>query len=263
MNLKLKLAFGAMCALLCGLCMSSEALSQTLPDGKGKAEFEHICTACHRTDMVTRLRKTPTEWRATVDDMVARGTDGSKTDIDNIVLYLSTNFGPDKPGSAAPAQSTTPSPAPNASAALNSAEIEHVKSLISENGCLVCHRVEKQGAYTGPTLNGVGSRRTPDQIRAAIVSPRPTLDPSNDLARLTTADGKTLTGRILSQDDHNVRIIDSSGEATTYAKSELHQFTVVDTNPMPSFAGRIAGDDLESLIRYLSSLPPVDENVQK
>jgi putative heme-binding domain-containing protein len=263
MNQKFKFMFGVMCALFCGLCISNEALGQTLPDGKGKAEFVNSCTACHRTDMVTRLRKTPAEWRTIVDDMVSRGADGSKEDIDNIVLYLATNFGPDKSGSAAVTQSTTPPSTSPPAMGSSSSEIEHVKRLITENGCLACHRIEKEGAYTGPTLNGLGSLRSTDQIRAAIVSPRPTLDPSNSLVQITTAGGKMLVGRILSQDDHNVRVIDASGEVATYLKPELRQFTIIDTDPMPSFEGKITGEDLDGLVRYLGSLPSMDKDIEK
>jgi putative heme-binding domain-containing protein len=264
MNQRFKLVLGTMCALFFWLCISNAAFGQALPDGKGKAEFIHNCTACHRADMVTNVRKTPEEWRKTVDDMAARGTDGSKEDIDNVFLYLSTNFGLDKSAPVAATQSTAPSSTSAGSAPLNSSEIEQAKRVITESSCLACHRIQEQGAYTGPTLNGVGGRRTPDEIRTAIVSPQPTLDPSNDLVRLTTADGKTLTGRILSQDDHDVRVIDASGEVATYSKNpELRQFTIINTDPMPSYEGKITGENLDDLVRYLGSLPSVDESEHK
>jgi putative heme-binding domain-containing protein len=267
MNRKFNGVLGATCAVLCGLCLSIQAHGQALPDGKGKAEFVHNCTACHRASMVIRVKKTPAEWRKSVDEMAARGTDGSKEDLDSAYLYLVTNYAADKPGPAAATQSTMPSStsggpaAPNSS--LTSSELEHVKQLIAGNGCLICHRVEQQGAYTGPTLNGMGLRRTAAEIRAAIVSPPPTLDPGNNLVTLTTADGKTLVGRILSQDDHQARVINASGDVATYSKSELQQFTMINTNPMPSYEKRITGDDLDSLVRYLVSLPPVDESAHK
>lgn len=268
MNQKLKVVLGALCAFLCFLCLSKEAQGQTLPDGKGKAEFVHNCTACHRADMVTRVKKTPDEWRKSVDEMASRGTDGSKEDLDNAYLYLVTNYAADKPGPPATTQTTTPSSTlassiSNSPAMLNSAELERVKQLIADNGCLTCHRIEQQGAYTGPTLNGMGARRTAAEIRTAIVSPPPTVDPSNNLIRLTTADGKTLVGRILSQDDHQLRVINASGEAASYLKSGLRQFTMINTNPMPSYERKITGEDLDGLVRYLDSLPPVDESVHK
>jgi putative heme-binding domain-containing protein len=264
MNNKSKLVFGAMCALFCGLCLSSEASGQTLPDGKGKAEFVRICSGCHRTDVATHLKRTPDEWRKNVNDMVARGADGSQEEIDNIVLYLSTNFGPDKSGPAAVPQSTPPASTAGTATAPNISEAEHVKQIIADNGCLACHRVEKQGGYTGPTLNGVGGKRSAEEIRSAIVSPHKTLDPSNNLIQLTTADGKTHVGRILSQDDHEVRVIDAVGDVGTYPKQGVRELKVVSTsNPMPAFEGKIKGEDLDGLVRYLGSLPALDEIVQK
>jgi putative heme-binding domain-containing protein len=267
MDQKLKVVLGVLGAFLCFLCLSKEVHGQALPDGKGKAEFVHNCTACHRASMVTRVKKTPDEWRKSVDEMAARGTDGSKEDLDNAYLYLVTNYSADKPGPTAARQSTTPSSAsgglaaPNSS--LTSSELEHVKRIIAENGCLTCHRVEQKGACTGPTLNGMAPRRTAAEIRAAIVSPSPTLDASNSQVSLTTAEGKALVGRVLSQDDHQVLVMDKSGEADTYLKSELRQFTMINTNPMPSYERKITGMDLDGLVRYLVSLPPVDESVRK
>jgi putative heme-binding domain-containing protein len=259
MDQKFKVLFGAMCALWCGLCISNEAFGQTLPDGKGKAEFVHNCTACHRADMVVRVKKTPDDWRKSVDEMAARGTDGSKEDLDNVALYLDTYFAIDKPGPTAATSSSTSGGA----AVLNSSEIEGAKRVIAENACLTCHRVEQQGSYSGPTLNGMGARRTTDEIRTAIVRPSPTVDPSNNLIRLTTGDGKTLAGRILSQDDHQVRVIDASGEVTSYSKAGLRQLTIINTNPMPSYERKITGEDLDGLVRYLDSLSSVDDSVRK
>ena len=69
-------------------------------------------------------------------------------------------------------QASTPSGStPGRSATPNDSSIGHLKSVIADNNCLVCHRIGRDGADIGPSLNGLGTRRTPDQIRAAIVSP--------------------------------------------------------------------------------------------
>src|SRR5258707_4968113 len=81
--------FAALCCL-----NVSVVFGQTLSDGKGKAEFERICTTCHTASMATRLGKSEAEWRGVVDDMISRGAPGTSADMDNIGLYLSTNFGP-------------------------------------------------------------------------------------------------------------------------------------------------------------------------
>jgi len=69
------------------------------------------------------------------------------------------------------AQAATPASAPSGAATPNASEAEHLKSVIANNNCLLCHRVGREGGDIGPSLNGVGTRRTPDQIRAAIISP--------------------------------------------------------------------------------------------
>lgn len=49
--------------------------------------------------------------------------------------------------------------------------VDHVKNVIASNNCLLCHRVGSEGGDIGPSLNGVGKRLLPDQMRAAILSP--------------------------------------------------------------------------------------------
>ena len=69
------------------------------------------------------------------------------------------------------AQPATPAAAPSGAATPNPPGADHMKSIIANNNCLLCHRVGREGGDIGPSLNGVGTRRTPDQILAAIVSP--------------------------------------------------------------------------------------------
>jgi putative heme-binding domain-containing protein len=206
--------------------------------------------------MATRLRNTPDGWKSVVDDMVSRGAQGSQADLDNVVLYLSTNFAPGKSAMPSPAQAPTP-PAlaqTGPAIALNSSAISNAKRVIAQNGCAACHRIGNEGSYIGPSLDDVGTRRKPDEIRASIVGPQPKVQPENRQVRLVQHDGKTIVGRILNQDGYSVQIVDASGQLATYSKAGLREFTIVDTNPMPSFSNKITGQDLDDLVHYLSSL---------
>jgi hypothetical protein len=147
MDQKSRLVLGTVCALLCGLCLPNSALGAALPEGKGKVEFVHNCTACHLASMVTRVKKTPEEWRKSVDEMASRGTDGTKEDLDNVVLYLVTNYGADGTGKPAadpgkPAEGGTPQAAAPPSitdgasamrSPLDSLRIERVRRMLSES----------------------------------------------------------------------------------------------------------------------------------
>jgi putative heme-binding domain-containing protein len=254
MNERLRRGCITGCAVLVCLVASTALFGQALPDGKGKAEFERICTACHTASMSTHTGKTADEWRGVVNDMVSRGAQGSPSDMDNVVSYLSTYFAPGKVAAPTPVPATISSAPATPAVVLSSAEIEGAKRVMAQNGCIACHRVGEEGSFVGPTLNGVGSRRKPDEIRASILQPGAKVQPNNRQVRIVMADGKTVSGRILNQDGYSVQLVDASGHLVSYSKEGVKEFAIVDANAMPAFEGRIAGQDLDVLVRYLRSL---------
>jgi putative heme-binding domain-containing protein len=236
--------------------------AQTLPAGKGKAEFQRICSNCHSVSMATSQRMDQAQWTGVVNDMVSKGAQGTQQDFDNIVAYLTANYGKDTPPSAAPktappAPGPTPAPAPAVAplaAPLGEAEIAKATGLIKANGCLSCHRVDNMGSYVGPDLSEIGASRSAADIQAALVSPSKDVRPENRSVRLVTKDGKTVTGRILNQDGFSVQIIDSSGQLGSFQKASLREFTILTANPMPSYADKMSAQDITDLVHYLSSL---------
>lgn len=239
-------------ALTCG--------AQSLPAGKGEAEFQRICSGCHAVSVATSQRLTHGEWAGVVSDMASRGAQGTSQEFDDIVNYLSANFGPGNPQTpnVTPPQAAAPAPANEVTQVpLTAEEVSKAKGLIQANGCLSCHRVGEKGSYVGPDLNAVGANRSPEQIRAALVSPNKEVRPENRTVRLVTADGKTVTGRLLNQDGTSVQIIDSSSQLKSFEKSTLRQFEIVTTNPMPSYAEKLSAQELTDLVHYLSSLKGV------
>jgi putative heme-binding domain-containing protein len=233
------------------------ANAQSLPAGSGKADFQRICSSCHSVDRATSQRMTRTEWATVVSDMVARGAQGSSAELDNVVTYLSANFGK---SNAAPSPAAPPHTSPSGPQAtveqvpLSAEEILKATRLIQQNGCLSCHRLGDTGSYLGPDLDSVGAHRTPEQLHASLQSPKKEVLPENRTVGLVLRDGKTVTGRLLNQDGFSVQIIDSSGQLRSLAKSNLREFTIVTTNPMPSYADKLSAQDLDDLVRYLSSL---------
>jgi putative heme-binding domain-containing protein len=232
------------------------ANAQSLPAGNGKADFQRICSGCHSLDRATSQRMSRTEWTTVVNDMVARGAQGSSAELDNVVSYLSANFGKNNasPSPVAPAQTAASAPQVAAEAPLSAEQISKAKSLIQENGCLSCHRLGEAGSYVGPYLDDVGAHHSPEQLRASLVSPNKQVLPENRTVQFVTSDGKTVTGRLLNQDGFSVQLIDSSGQLRSFARSGFREFTIVTTNPMPSYADKLSAQDLTDLVRYLSSL---------
>jgi putative heme-binding domain-containing protein len=205
--------------------------------------------------MATSQRMDQAQWTGVVNDMVSKGAQGTQQDFDNIIAYLTANYGKGAPPTAAPAPSPTPAPeAVPLAAPLSEAEIAKATGLIKANGCLSCHRVDNIGSYVGPDLSEIGASRSAADIQAALVSPSKDVRPENRSVRLVTKDGKTVTGRILNQDGFSVQIIDSSSQLRSFQKASLREFTIVTANPMPSYADKMSGQDLSDLVHYLSSL---------
>ena len=76
------------------LLFSLPVQPQDLPEAKGKDLYEKICGACHGTDVVFKTRTTKEKWKETVDEMAARGAEGTDEQLDTVIDYLAKCFGP-------------------------------------------------------------------------------------------------------------------------------------------------------------------------
>jgi putative heme-binding domain-containing protein len=238
------------CLIIC-LAYALGGHGQALPEGKGKAEFQKVCGNCHSVSMATSQRMDKAQWTGVVNDMVSRGAQGTQQDLDNIIAYLTANFGPGKPATAAVSPSAVPVPVMTP---LSEAEIAKATGLMKANGCLSCHRIGDTGSYVGPNLSDIGASRSAQEIQAALVSPAKDVHPENRSVRLVTRDGKVVTGRILNHDGFSVQIIDSESQLRSFQKASLREFTIVTANPMPSYADKMSTQDITGLVHYLSSL---------
>jgi hypothetical protein len=65
-----------------------------LPPGKGRAEVEAACYACHSADLLAQQRLTEKQWTASVDKMIRWGAVVKDEDKSVIIDYLSRHYGP-------------------------------------------------------------------------------------------------------------------------------------------------------------------------
>src|SRR5580698_3323410 len=80
--------------VLLPLLFSLPAQPQDLPEANGRDLYEKICGSCHGTDVVFKTRTTKEKWKDTVDEMAARGAEGTDEQLDTIIDYLAKCFGP-------------------------------------------------------------------------------------------------------------------------------------------------------------------------
>jgi putative heme-binding domain-containing protein len=120
--------------------------------------------------------------------------------------------------------------------------------------CRSCHRVGGQGGRSAPDLSTVGTLRSAELIRNALVDPKAGLIPINRPVRAVTKDGKVINGRRLNEDTFTVQLADESGRLISLIKSDLREFTILTVPRMPSYQGKLTPEELADLLSYLLSL---------
>ncbi len=123
-----------------------------------------------------------------------------------------------------------------------------------KGACLTCHRVETRGRDIGPDLTDVGRGRTAASIQRALIDPTGSMFPINRPVRAVTRDGRVVNGRRLNEDTYTVQIITAEGQLVSLVKSDLREWTVSRTSPMPSFKDTLTPAELIDLVAYVSSL---------
>jgi len=237
-----------------GLSFALAGQAQSLPAGPGSATVQRVCSKCHNITIVTGHRLSEAGWENVVQNMISRGAAATPDEQEEIVSYLAANFGPNAPapqnaasGKVSVAVQAPPPPV------LDNAQVARAKELIQSNGCLSCHQMNGEGSFAGPYLGDAGANLSPEQISAALVSPGKELAPRNRMVSLVTRDGKKVDGKLLNQDGFSVQLIDASGHLLTFERAGLRDFTIVTANPMPSYANRMAPQDVSLLVKYLET----------
>jgi mono/diheme cytochrome c family protein len=106
------------------------------PAGAGRDIIAVACTQCHKAGPITQLRMGEAGWRRQVYNMVLRGAQIGPDEIDDVVKYLTTNFGPGVP---VPGLATPPVKLPAGAGA----------DLVA-GACGICHGVDRVVAVARP-----------------------------------------------------------------------------------------------------------------
>jgi putative heme-binding domain-containing protein len=123
-----------------------------------------------------------------------------------------------------------------------------------KGGCTKCHRVGALGSRVGPDLSDVGALRSAGSLLRSVTDPTSQMMPINRPVRAVLRDGKVVNGRRLNEDTYTVQLIDDQERLVSLDKSELREYAISTTSPMPSFKNTFSADELGDLVAYLLSL---------
>lgn len=138
----------------------------------------------------------------------------------------------------------------------------------TKGGCGQCHTVGPRGGHTGPDLSGIGTRRSPTNLRTSLLDPQGQIPdtfgvyrriiyiPDNFLqVRIVTRDGRRITGARINEDTFTIQVRDYSDHVSSFRKEELAELHKDwGVSPMPSYRGALSEAEIQDLVAYLASL---------
>lgn len=78
-----------------GPSTAASVIPDPWPEGEGRDIARRACHDCHDPIVIFASRLTAAQWSARVDAMLAKGAKVEDEEIDALIDYLATHFGPD------------------------------------------------------------------------------------------------------------------------------------------------------------------------
>jgi putative heme-binding domain-containing protein len=120
--------------------------------------------------------------------------------------------------------------------------------------CAVCHAFNGTGGKVGPNLTGIGSRE-PKDILIDILDPNRSVE-ANYRSWIVSTGDETYAGRLESETQTTVEILDSAGQKHIIQRKEIKQMSTSGASIMPNGFESLPESDLSALLTYLKT-PPV------
>ncbi len=136
-------------------------------------------------------------------------------------------------------------------------DFEQGKRMYAAALCQACHAMQGVGGNIGPDLTQVGTRFSRDDVLHAIFSPSAIISDQYAATVLTLADGSTVVGRIVSENDREVRLNQNPFDAeqtVTVLKADIQSREASPVSIMPPrLLDRLNEKEVLDLMAYLLS----------
>jgi cytochrome c oxidase cbb3-type subunit III len=120
-------------------------------------------------------------------------------------------------------------------------------------GCSECHMVRGLGGFLGPDLSNYGATHSAGDVRSAVVSVDKRSRLHKMLAKVTTKDGKTVSGLVRNEDNFSLQLQAPDGAFHLLMKSDIADVTYDSKPLMPAdYATKLSENELNHLVAYLA-----------
>lgn len=131
---------------------------------------------------------------------------------------------------------------------------EHGAAIVrGKGGCLQCHILDGEGGLLGPSLTGIGLRRSPSYLRTKLLEPGREIAADFYQVHVTTRGGQKLSGVVMNEDSWSIQIRDMKGGLHSFWKEDLPDIKRQHSTFMPSYEGKLAAGEINDVVAYLSA----------
>ncbi|WP_161604358.1 PQQ-dependent sugar dehydrogenase [Roseiconus nitratireducens] len=121
--------------------------------------------------------------------------------------------------------------------------------------CLQCHRVAGAGKSTGPDLDGLGKKRSKQQLLDSILNPSRQVEAEYRTRTVLTRDGEVISGLVVRQTDSEVVIRSADGKDHPIDAADIETIKEQSESLMPTGqVAQLTAQELADLLEYLSTL---------
>lgn len=138
---------------------------------------------------------------------------------------------------------------------LTARNFENGKNMYNASMCSSCHTVRGEGGQIGPDLTQLGTRFSPKDVLESIMEPNKTISDQYAATIFYLKDGKSIVGRLISQDDQKYSISQNPFAPQTLKeipKADVLRTKLSDVSiMMPGMINSLNGDELRDLMAFL------------
>ena len=121
--------------------------------------------------------------------------------------------------------------------------------------CAVCHAIGGVGGTIGPDMVSIGASAPVDYLITSLLDPNDKIKEGYHTTLITTKNGDTFTGGLVSEGDQEITLRDNSGRMTKIAKADVKSKIISPVSMMPpGLTSSLREDEFIDLVRFLSEL---------
>jgi len=124
----------------------------------------------------------------------------------------------------------------------------------AETNCLRCHMVKDRGGKVGPALDGVGTRRTREQLLTSVLDPNREIVEGYGKVLLFLRKGGFAEGRIVAETESTLKLMGDDGAEVDVPREEVSERRDAFSAMPENLRNLLSMVELRDLIEFLASL---------